>query len=185
MTLVYRCISARRWLDTDDDRPHVPRVDIPPASGRWNRRDQHALYTSHEPDVAIEEKARHLDTRGRGPFGSIVRAIGAPIATEVVVLEFAMPDYVWGCFDGRTRPRADFDAALDPCSYAAAHAILDSEVPAGTIHLIVPSSPRPDSWNSVFYLGPGQLSRDDVPSRDDVRPVAQGDVLPNPPGCGS
>lgn len=182
MARVYRCIGARRW-DSGDPMAHVPPLDLPAFPGRWNGPGQYTLYTSHRAAVAIEEKRRHVPRNPRTVVGSILAAIGDPLAAEVVVLSFEAPATdETRTFDGRTEPREAFDRWLDPCGHARSYAA--RLVKRGFDHLVVPSSPSPSDWNSVFYfLGPGQPSSDALPRRDACRVARRARVTSTEPDC--
>lgn len=179
---MYRCIGARRW-DSGDPMAHVPPLDLPAVPGRWNDSGQYTLYTSHRAAVAIEEKRRHLARSPRSVVGSILAAVGDPPASEVVVLSFepaAIPPA--RTFDGTAVPRAEFDRWLDACGHARAYAA--RLVRRGFDHLVVPSSPRPADWNSVFYLlGPGQPAAGALPRRTVCRVTRRARVTSTAPEC--
>lgn len=186
MSRVYRCIGARRW-DTGDPAAHVPPADLPAVPGRWNGPGQYTLYTSHQSQVAIEEKRRHLARSPRSVVGSILAAVGDEPASEVVVLGFEMPTPIGApatrTFDGRTaEPRAAFDRWLAPCGSARSYAA--RLIRRGFDHLIVPSSPAPREWNSVFYfLGPGQPPIEALPNRASCRLIRRARVTSTAPDC--
>src|SRR4051812_43915842 len=122
MARVYRCIGARRW-DSGEAMAHVPPIDLPAVSGRWNGSGQYTLYTSDKPATAIEEKRRHLRRSPRSVVGSILAAVGDPPADEVVVVSFEPPPTPDGrTFDGRELPRSSFDRWLEPCGNARSYA---------------------------------------------------------------
>lgn len=182
MARVYRCIGARRW-DSGDPTAHLPPLDLPSVPGRWNDSGQYTLYTSHLARVAIEEKRRHLARSPRSVVGSILAAIGDPPATEVVVLSFEPPlTPETRTFDGTTEDRTSFDRWLEPCGSARAYAA--RLIRRGFDHLIVPSSPVPAAWNSVFYfLGPGQPPAGALPSRGVCRITRRAHVTSTEPDC--
>ncbi|HJW21514.1 MAG TPA: RES family NAD+ phosphorylase [Candidatus Limnocylindrales bacterium] len=182
MARVYRCIGARRW-DSGDPMAHVPPLELPAVPGRWNDSGQYTLYTSHRAAVAIEEKRRHLARSPRSVVGSILVAIGDPPATEVVVLSFEPPATGPGrTFDGATQSRDSFDRWLAPCGDARAYAA--RLIRRGCDHLVVPSSPCPNDWNSVFYfLGPGQPVADGLPRRAACRVTRRARVTSTEPDC--
>ena len=185
MARVYRCIGARRW-DAGEPVAHVPPVDLPAVPGRWNTAGQYTLYTSHRAAVAIAEKRRHLARAPRTVVGSILAAVGDPPASEFVVLAFDMPTAAGAAltrtFDGRTEPRSRFDRWLDPCGNARSYAA--RLVRRGFDHLIVPSSPSPADWNSVFYfLGSGQPGADALPARASCRLVRRARATSTAPDC--
>lgn len=185
MARVYRCIGARRW-DSGDPTAHVPPVDLPAVPGRWNRPGQYTLYTSHAPTIAIAEKRRHLPTAAqpRTVAGSILAAVRDTPASEVVVLSFEAPDVPPDLtFDGRIAvERSSFDRWLEPCGDARAYAARLAR--RGFDHLVVPSSPVPDGWNSVFYLlGPGQPAADALPDRRACRVARRARVTSTAPDC--
>jgi RES domain-containing protein len=183
---VYRCIGARRW-DAGEPMAHVPPIDLPAVPGRWNTSGQYTLYTSHRAAVAIAEKRRHLPRSPRTVVGSILAAVGDAPASEVVVLAFEMPTPTGvpttRTFDGRTaEPRDSFDRWLEPCRHARAYAA--RLIRRGFDHLIVPSSPSPAEWNSVFYfLGPGQPAAEALPARASCRLVRRARVSSTAPDC--
>ena len=181
-TAVYRCIKARRW-DSGMEDAHLPPFD-PIAPGRWNDDSQYTVYTSHEPDVAVDELRGHLPVHGpRTVLGSILGAIPAPLDYEVVVLRIEVPrafeeSRTW---DGRATP-ASFVGLLDLCGDARVAAA--GLITTGYTRLIVPSAPRPTEWNSVMYfLGTGQPDEDHLPPRSDVEEVDRLTVSPNAPVC--
>jgi RES domain-containing protein len=165
---------------------HLPPLD--PArrqGGRWNEASQFALYLSHIPEVAIEELSRHIDP-SPGPtsvLGSIVGAIGAPLATSVVVLEVPIPPAsdakTW---DGRFEAPNWFDGLLEPCGGARAEA--QYLIDLGHTRLIVRSSPRPAEWNSVLYfLSVGQPDSSQLPDRSAVAEIERRDIGGTKPSC--
>jgi RES domain-containing protein len=162
---------------------HVPPPDLPAVPGRWNDSSQYTLYTSQRAAVAIEEKRRHLARSPRSVVGSVLAAVGDPPASEVVVLSFeplAMP--AGRTFDGTAQPRESFDRWLEPCGNARAYAA--RLVRRGFDQLVVPSSPCPEDWNSVFYLlGPGQPSADALPRRAACRVTRRARVTSTEPDC--
>jgi len=183
MGRVYRCIGARRW-DTGEPMAHVPPTDLPAVPGRWNGPGQYTLYTSHRAVVAIEEMRRHLPRSPRSVVGSIVAAIGDPPAAAVIVLAFEAPlAPETRTFEGRTAaPRDSFDRWLEACGNARSYAARLTR--RGFDHLIVPSSPCPADWNSVFYLlGPGQPGPDALPPRRACRVVRRARVTSTEPEC--
>lgn len=182
MARVYRCIGARRW-DSGDPMAHVPPLDLPAVPGRWNGPGQYTLYTSHRAAVAIEEKRRHLARSPRSVVGSILAAVGEAPASEVVVLSFEPPaTSETRTFDGTTEPREGFDRWLDPCGDARPYAA--RLVRRGFDHLVVPSSPCPEDWNSVFYFrGPGQPAADALPRRAACRVARRARVTSTEPEC--
>jgi RES domain-containing protein len=188
MARVFRCIGARRW-DSGDPMAHVPPIDLPAVPGRWNGPGQYTLYTSHTASTAIEEKRRHLPTAGaagsqaRTVVGSIVAAIGEPPASEVVVVSFeAIGVPARRTFDGRELDRSTFDRWLEPCGNARSYA--RRLVKRGFDRLVVPSSPVPRGWNSVFYLlGPGQPPASVLPTRASCRLARRARVTSTAPDC--
>lgn len=186
MPRVFRCIGARRW-DSGEPMGHVPPVDLPAVPGRWNGPGQYTLYTSHAAAIAIAEKRRHLPTAAqpRTVAGSILAAVADPPAAGVVVIAFEAPPVPERrTFDGRTAvERRTFDRWLDPCGNARPYAA--RLVKRGFDHLVVPSSPVPAGWNSVFYLiGPGQPGADALPSRGACRVVRRTRATSTAPDCG-
>lgn len=178
---VYRCIRASLW-DYPDPWSHVPLLDVAPKAGRWNPDGQWALYTSHEPDVAIEEKRRHLvDPRPRSVFGSIAAAVGEPLATQIVVFEMSAPGTTPAqVFDGRKYPRELFDPMLGRDDYARSNRLAAEQIRLGVRGMIVPSSPCPVSWNSVFFcFGGGQFELRDLPLKAACRAVMRRAVEPS------
>jgi RES domain-containing protein len=184
MTRVYRAIGVRRW-DSGDPMAHVPPLDLPTIPGRWNDPSQYALYTSHSATTAIEEKRRHLPTarRPRSVAGSILAAVGDPPASDIVVVSFEeIPIGEGRTFDGRELDRSSFDRWLEPCGDARAYA--RRLIRRGLDRLIVPSSPVPRAWNSVFYLlGPGQPPASAVPDRASCRLARRASVTSTAPDC--
>jgi RES domain-containing protein len=183
MARVFRCIGARRW-DSGDPMAHVPPLDLPAIPGRWNGSGQYTLYTSHAAAVAIQEKRRHLARSPRSVVGSILAAVGNPPASEVVVLSFEPPAAAdTRTFDGRTAVgRPTFDRWLAPCGNARSYAA--RLIKRGFDHLVVPSSPVPAAWNSVFYLlGPGQPEADVLPARRACRVARRARVTSTEPDC--
>jgi RES domain-containing protein len=192
MTRVYRAIGARRW-DSGDPWAHVPPIDLPAVPGRWNDAGQYTLYTSHTAAAATEEKRRQLarpaaqrpaDSReGRTVVGSLVAAIGAAPARDIIVVSFeAIPVAEGRIFDGRELVRASFDRWLDPCRTARTYA--RRLIKRGFDRLIVPSSPAPRAWNSVFYLlGPGQPAASALPTRASCRLARRANVTSTAPDC--
>jgi RES domain-containing protein len=188
MARVYRCIGARRW-DSGDPMAHVPPIDLPAVPGRWNDAGQYTLYTSHQATTAIEEKRRHFaadPAAGAGVrtiAGSIVAAVGDRPANEVVVVSFealAVPEP--RTFDGREIARASFDRWLAPCGNARSHAARLRR--RGFAQLIVPSSPVPRAWNSVFFvLGEGQPGVADLPGRRECRVTRRARATSTAPDC--
>jgi len=183
MARVFRCIGARRW-DSGDPMAHVPPLDLPAIPARWNGPGQYTLYTSHAAAIAIQEKRRHLARSPRSVVGSILAAVGDPPASEVVVLSFeelVVP--ADRTFDGRTAvERSTFDRWLTPCGNARSYAA--RLIKRGFDHLVVPSSPVPAAWNSVFYLlGQGQLDADALPSRRACRVARRARVTSTEPDC--
>jgi RES domain-containing protein len=185
MARVFRCIGAKRW-HSDDPMAHVPPLDLPAIPGRWNDSGQYTLYTSHSASIALAEKRRHLPTAAqpRTVAGSILAAVGAAPASAVVVLSFEPP--VVGAdrtFDGRTAvERSTFDRWLAPCGNARPYA--RRLIRRGLDHLVVPSSPVPAGWNSVFYLlGPGQPAADALPTRRACRVARRARVTSTAPDC--
>lgn len=165
---------------------HVPPIDLPAVPGRWNGPGQYTLYTSHAAAIAIEEKRRHLPTgaQPRTVAGSILAAVGEAPATEVVVLSFEAPPMLPNrTFDGRTAvARSSFDRWLEPCGNARSYAA--RLVRRRFDHLVVPSSPVPGGWNSVFYLlGPGQPTVDALPGRRACRVARRARVTSTAPDC--
>jgi RES domain-containing protein len=182
MARVFRCIGARRW-DSGEPMGHVPPLELPAVPGRWNGPGQYTLYTSHAASTSIEEKRRHLPTAAqpRTVAGSILAAVGDAPATEVVVLSFEALAST-RTFDGRDLDRSTFDRWLEPCGNARAYA--GRLVRRGFDHLVVPSSPLPRAWNSVFYLlGPGQPTEDALPTRRDCRLTRRARVASTAPDC--
>ncbi|HXI46336.1 MAG TPA: RES family NAD+ phosphorylase [Candidatus Acidoferrales bacterium] len=179
---VFRCLGARRW-DSGDPMAHVPPLDLPAVPGRWNGPGQYTLYTSHTAAVAIEEKRRHLARGPRTVVGSILAAVGDPAAAGVVVVSFQPGGTIAAkTFDGRDLDRPIFDRWLEPCGNARAYAA--RLIKRGFDHLIVPSSPVPAGWNSVFYLlGAGQPSADALPARRDCRVARRARVTSTEPDC--
>jgi RES domain-containing protein len=163
---------------------HVPPIDLPAVPGRWNDSGQYTLYTSHKPATAIEEKRRHLPRSPRSVVGSILAAVGDPPADEVVVVSFeALPVAPARMFDGRELDRSSFDRWLAPCGSARSYAT--RLVRRGFDRLVVPSSPVPAEWNSVFYLlGPGQPAATALPSRAACRVTRRARVTSTEPDCG-
>jgi RES domain-containing protein len=168
--------------------------------GRWNDATQYALYTSHAAATAVEEKRRHLaraPAAQHGPaaqrpassradrtvVGSIVAAVGAQPASEIVVVSFeAIPVGEGRTFDGRELDRASFDRWLEPCGNARAYA--RRLIKRGLHRLIVPSSPVPRAWNSVFFLlGPGQPAASALPARTSCRLARRARVTSSAPEC--
>ena len=182
MTRVYRCIGARRW-DSGDPTAHVPPLDLPAVPGRWNDAGQYTLYTSHRSAVAIEEKRRHLARSPRSVVGSILAAIGDPPATEVVVLSFEAPAVPASrTFDGTAEPRGSFNRWLEPCGNARGYAA--RLIRRGFDRLVVPSSPCPADWNSVFYLlGSGRPAAVALPSRSACRVTRRARATSTEPDC--
>ena len=163
---------------------HVPPLDLPAVPGRWNGPGQYTLYTSHSAAVAIEEKRRHLARSPRSVAGSILAAVGEEPASEVVVVSFQASETIGPrTFDGRTEvERASFDRWLEPCGNARAYAA--RLVKRGFDHLVVPSSPVPAGWNSVFYLlGPGQPEASALPTRRECRVARRARVTSTEPDC--
>src|SRR4051812_21947067 len=182
MARVYRCIGARRW-DSGDPMAHVPPIDLPAVPGRWNGSGQYTLYTSHKPATAIEEKRRHLRRSPRSVVGSILVAVGDPPADEGVVVSFEAPRIGEGrTFVGRELQRSSFDRWLEPCGNARSYSA--RLIRRGFDRLVVPSSPVPAEWNSVFYLlGPGQPSAAALPSRAACRVSRRARVTSTEPDC--
>lgn len=182
MARVYRCLGARRW-DATEPMGHVPPVDLPAVPGRWNASGQYTLYTSHATGTAIEEKRRHLPRSPRSVVGSIIAAVGDEPASEVVVVSFEairVPD--GRTFDGREVERASFDRWLQPCGNARPYARRLAR--RGFDRLVVPSSPVPAAWNSVFYLlGPGQPAASALPARASCRLTRRARVTSTEPDC--
>jgi RES domain-containing protein len=164
---------------------HVPPIDLPAVPGRWNGPGQYTLYTSHTASTAIEEKRRHLPTAAqpRTVAGSILAAIGEPPASEVVVVSFEALHVPEGrTFEGREIDRSAVDRWLEPCGNARAYA--RRLVKRGFDRLVVPSSPVPRAWNSVFYLlGPGQPTADALPTRASCRLARRARVTSTAPDC--
>ena len=162
---------------------HVPPVDLPAVPGRWNDSGQYTLYTSHAAAPAIEEKRRHLPRSPRSLVGSIIAAVGAEPASEVVVVSFEALDVPAArTFDGRELDRASFDRWLEPCGNARSYARRLAR--RGFDRLIVPSSPVPSAWNSVFYLlGPGQPTAEALPGRRACRVARRARVTSTAPDC--
>ena len=162
---------------------HVPPIDLPAVPGRWNDSGQYTLYTSHAAATAVEEKRRHLPRSPRSVVGSIVAAVGDEPASEVVVVSFEavrVPD--GRTFDGRDVARASFDRWLEPCGNARSYARRLAR--RGFDRLVVPSSPVPAAWNSVFYLlGPNQPAADALPSRRACRVARRAHVTSTAPDC--
>jgi RES domain-containing protein len=183
MPRVFRCLGARRW-DSGDPMAHVPPLDLPAVPGRWNGPGQYTLYTSHSAAIAIEEKRRHLARSPRTVVGSILAAVGEAPAAEVIVVSF-QPSGTIGrrTFDGQTAvERPTFDRWLEPCGNARAYAA--RLVRRGFDHLVVPSSPVPTGWNSVFYLlGPGQPGPEALPTRRACRVARRARVTSTEPDC--
>ena len=182
MARVYRAIGARRW-DSGDPWAHVPPLDVPAAPARWNDAGQYTLYTSHTIATAIEEKRRHLSRPGRSIVGSILTAIGDTPAGDIVIVSFeAIPIGEGRTFDGREVDRASFDRWLAPCGDARAYA--RRLIRRRFDRLVVPSSPVPRAWNSVFYLlGPGQPPASAVPTRASCRLARRATVTSTEPDC--
>jgi RES domain-containing protein len=163
---------------------HVPPVDLPAVPGRWNDPGQYTLYTSHKPATAIEEKRRDLRRSPRSVVGSILVAVGDPPGDEVVVISFEAIAVGEGrTFDGREVERASFDRWLEPCGNARVYAARLRR--RGFERLVVPSSPVPAEWNSVFYLlGAGQPRATALPSRAACRVTRRARVTSTEPECG-
>ncbi|HEY2916472.1 MAG TPA: RES family NAD+ phosphorylase [Candidatus Limnocylindrales bacterium] len=182
MVRIYRAIGARRW-DSSDPWAHVPPTDLPSVPGRWNDAGQYTLYASHTVAAAIEEKRRHLARPGRTVAGSILAAIGDAPADEIVVVSFqTLPIPDGRTFDGRELARASFDRWLAPCGHARSFA--RRLIKRGFERLVVPSSPAPRAWNSVFYLlGPGQPAASALPPRASCRLARRATVTSTAPDC--
>lgn len=182
MARVYRAIGARRW-DSGDPWAHVPPIDLPAVPGRWNDAGQYTLYTSHTVAAAIEEKRRHLPRPGRSVVGSILEAIGDEASGGIVVVSFAALGVGEGrTFDGRELDRSSFDRWLEPCGNARSYA--RRLIKRGFDRLVVPSSPAPRAWNSVFYLlGPGQPAASALPARASCRLARRATVTSTAPDC--
>jgi RES domain-containing protein len=85
-------------------------------------------------------------------------------------------------FDGTAEPRESFDRWLEPCGNARAYAA--RLIRRGFAHLVVPSSPCPADWNSVFYLlGPGQPGAEALPRRSVCRVTRRVRVTSTEPDC--
>ena len=182
MAGVYRAIGARRW-DSGAPWAHVPPLDLPAVPARWNDAGQYTVYASHTVATSIEEKRRHLPSPGRSLVGSILGAIGAPPAGDIVVVSFEpIPVGEGRTFDGREVDRASFDRWLEPCGDARAYARRLTR--RGFDRLVVPSSPAPRTWNSVFYLlGLGQPTASALPTRAACRLARRATVTSTMPDC--
>ncbi len=178
---LYRCVFKAQWLDPSPVS-HIPSLDLWQTPGRWNPDGQWALYTSHDPDVAVEEKRRHIVPRPRTAFGGIASFVGDPLLSEVVVFGFEAPNTpVFQMFDGRSWPSAGFLASMELCCYDAAHSFARDRISALQCHLIVPSSPCLDEWNSIlYYFGEAQFELDDLPVKEDCWIELQAKVDANP-----
>lgn len=192
--IVYRCISRRRW-EAGQDHGHLPdpkhwhrdysgdpkaiptRCSDPRCrepkvydAARWNDEDQYAVYASHDPDTAVEEKRKHL-LDGRAALGLPplrgTAVSSRSVSKQVVVVELpALPGAV---YDGRDDGHDAFDDCLGWCEYGRAREVGAQLRDEGYCHFIVPSVPAPDEWGSVWYcLGPGQPTLADLPDRSRV-----------------
>lgn len=164
---VFRAVWDDRW---NAGEPYPPlRPPVPP--GRWNDNQQPAVYTSHEPAVALREKLEQLGSETWA--GGLLAAVGRAIRASIVVVGFDPLDVQ--TYDGRSE--GDPDRMFAPLlgeEYGPAQAFSRERRDQGDASLIVPSAPlfrdtRKLRWNRVFFVGgSGQPVAEELPGPGDM-----------------
>ena len=155
-------------------------------AGRWNRRGQDALYTSHEPRTAWREKLEHLPALVESDLAETHQVRLALIRFPAITVS----SYV--TYEGHCRrivDRPDIRRLLRRGVYSHSQRFSDGLLAQGPLaRVIVPSAPAFSRrflanlrWNSVYLVGrPGQLDEGDLPSGNVIEVIHAGSPADTP-----
>jgi hypothetical protein len=181
--ILYRAIRASEWNPPlnplAERRNYFLTRHLTFPAGRWNREGQDALYASHDPRTAWLEKAQYvlLGADGSGSLAAtdLADTMSRPLLALIRFPVIHVPRN--RTYDGHGRrmaKRPDVDGLLLPRNHDFSTAWGERVgLASWYLRLIPPSAPIRHStsrivWNSVFYVGEGQV---DPEALVRVRPI--------------